>query len=96
MIAGTMTFRATIHGGHKQDAVEVPFDPADQWGLPAQPLRPGRRGLRVHATLHGEVFATAIVRRSNRFWLLLPEAVERAAGVTAGDLVELGVAPDRS
>jgi hypothetical protein len=37
-------FKAELLSGHKEDAVEVPFDPATEWGIRAKPLWRGRRG----------------------------------------------------
>jgi hypothetical protein len=31
-------FKAQVLSGHKEDAVEVPFDPAHEWDVPAKPL----------------------------------------------------------
>jgi len=30
-------FKAEVLSGHKEQAVEVPFDPAKEWGVAAQP-----------------------------------------------------------
>jgi hypothetical protein len=46
-------FKAELRGGHKEDAIEVPFDPAKTWGMTAVPLWRGRTGHRVLATLNG-------------------------------------------
>ena len=63
--------QATLMRGHKEDAVEVPFDPGKRWSLAQLKLRPGRRGFPVKATLNGVEFESAIVSRSKRFWLLV-------------------------
>ncbi len=86
-------FNATIVSGHKEDAVEVPFDPAERWGSVARSLRPGRRGHAVRGTLGKTPFESAIVARSRRFWLLLPAALEDRAGVTSGDEVHISISP---
>jgi hypothetical protein len=87
------TFQAVLVRGHKEDAVEVPFDPAERWPITSVALRPGRRGFPVAATLTGVAFESAIVARSNRFWLLVPGSVENAAGSSVGDLATITVAP---
>jgi hypothetical protein len=86
-------FTGTVLGGHKGAAVEVPFDPAARWGVPPGPLRPGRRGHRVRATVNGAAVETAVVPRSRTFFLLLDEAVLAAAGAAVGDEVRVRVAP---
>jgi hypothetical protein len=86
-------FRGALLLGHKGHAVEVPFDPGVRWSSTAQPLRPGRRGYLVDATAGGVAFASAIVARSKRFWLLVPDAVMREAGAVTGDTVLVTVAP---
>jgi len=50
-------------------------------------------GDQVRATLRGEAFEAAIVSRTKRHGSLLPADAERAAGVSAGDTVELRVGP---
>jgi hypothetical protein len=90
------TFQAVLSSGHKGNAAEVPFDPAARWSVSAQPLWPGRRGFRVHATLDGLAFDSAIVSRSRRFWLLVPEDASAAAGISAGERCTFVVSPDCS
>lgn len=48
-------FKAELQGGHKDDAIEVPFDPAETWGVASVSLWRGRRGHRVLATKRGVV-----------------------------------------
>jgi hypothetical protein len=87
----TQSFQAVLLSGHKEDAVEVPFDPAERLGLASEALVPGRRGYRVSATLNDTTFESAIVARSKRFWLLVPAAVVQATGVAVGDAVRVSV-----
>jgi uncharacterized protein DUF1905 len=82
-------FEATVLAGHKEDAVEVPFDPAERWGVAPRALRPGRRGYAVDVAIGRTRFASAIVPRSKRHWLLIPASV----GVRTGDVVEVVVSP---
>jgi hypothetical protein len=86
-------FSGELLSGHKQDAVEVPFDPGSQWGLQPQPLRPGRRGYPVKATINGHRFESAIVPRQKRWFLLIDVEVARAAGVRVTDTVKVTVEP---
>ncbi|RYE02116.1 MAG: DUF1905 domain-containing protein [Sphingobacteriales bacterium] len=85
------TFEATLLSGHKEDAVEVPFDPAERLGLANESLGPGRRGYRVKATLNGQTFDSAVVSRSKQFWLLVPASVVTAAGVAINDSVQISL-----
>ena len=77
--------------GHKEDAVEVPFDPATEWGVPAKPLWHGRRGHAVSATVNGFPFESAIVPRRKRFFMLIDADVAKSAGIAEGGVVEIGV-----
>jgi Domain of unknown function (DUF1905) len=87
----TKKFKGEVLSGHKEDAVEVPFDPSAVWGLDPQPVRPGRRGHRVKGSLNGKSFESFVVPRQKRFYLLIDEATERKAGVAAGDVVEIAL-----
>ena len=86
-------FSGVVLDGHKGAAVEVPFDPADRWGVAAGPLWPGRRGHRVRGSVNGAAFESAIVPRSRAFWLLLDDAVLGAAGAAVGDTIRVAVEP---
>ncbi len=79
--------------GHKDAAVEVPFDPAERFGLEAVALRRGRRGHRVRAISGKLSFETEIVPRSKRFWLALPATALRDLGLEPGDAIELAIEP---
>ena len=86
-------FKAEILSGHKEDAVEVPFDPATEWGVPPKPLWRGRRGHPVNATVNGFSFAGSIVPRQKKFYLLIDAEAEKAAGVSAGNVVRVVLEP---
>lgn len=86
-------FKAELQGGHKDDAIEVPFDPAETWGVASVSLWRGRRGHRVLATLNRVSFETFIVPRQQTFFMLVSEDIKQKARVAAGDLVEITVAP---
>jgi uncharacterized protein DUF1905 len=86
-------FAGELLSGHKQDAVEVPFDPGNQWQLQPQALRPGRRGFRVKATINGWVFDSAIVPRQKRWFLLIGSDVAASAAVSVADIVRVTVEP---
>jgi predicted DNA-binding protein (MmcQ/YjbR family) len=86
-------FTAELLEGHKEAALEVPFDPAERWSAPQEALRPGRRGHRVSGTLNGVAFESAIVRRSRRFFLLVGEELQGQAKLEPGDTVKVAVQP---
>ncbi|MBN8481956.1 MAG: DUF1905 domain-containing protein [Xanthomonadales bacterium] len=86
-------FEAVLTAGHKEDAVEVPFDPATHWSRASESLRPGRRGVRVDAEIGGHRFEGAVVSRSRRHWLPVPAAVCKAAAIAVGDEVTVRLAP---
>jgi hypothetical protein len=86
-------FRAEVLAGHKGAAVEVPFDPAVQWRLPAAPLRKGRRGHQVQGSVNGVRFEGEIVPRSKKFYLVLDEELLVRAEVPVGELVTVVVQP---
>lgn len=86
-------FSGELLSGHKQDAVEVPFDPAGEWKLQPKSLWPGRRGFRVKATIKGRAFESAIVARQKRWFLLIDSEVARRAGVGLADTVQVTVEP---
>jgi hypothetical protein len=85
--------RGVLREGHKGAAVEVPFDPAERWGIAAIPLRTGRRGHRVVATIGSVTFETTIVARARRHFVLIDAATCAAAAVAPGDEVALTVQP---
>jgi hypothetical protein len=86
-------FKGEVLAGHKEHAVEVPFDPAAEWGIQPQPLWRGRRGHLVKATVNGLSFETSIVPRQKKFYLLIDAEAARAAGVSSGGIVEVVVKP---
>lgn len=92
-VSAKRSFDAILQSGHKQCAVEVPFDPATAWSRPAAALWPGRRGHRVHAVCNGVAFDSAIVARSRSFWLLIEDDMRTKAGWKKGDLLNVEVAP---
>ena len=46
------SFTAEILAGHKDDAVEVAFNPAEVWNMLPRPLWRGRKGHLVKGTLN--------------------------------------------
>jgi hypothetical protein len=85
------TFKAELLPGHKDSAVEVPFDPLQLWQVETKPLWKGRRGVEVEATLNGFQFASCIVPRQKRYYMLVDKDVIAATGVAPGDLVTASV-----
>jgi hypothetical protein len=79
--------------GHKQNALEVPFDPAKEWNIQAQPLWRGRRGFRVKARIKGFAFESSIVPRQRRFFLLIDPVVAELAELVVGSRIRATVEP---
>src|SRR6266850_6430224 len=86
-------FRAPLLEGHKEDAVEVPFNPERRWSTPARPLWRGRRGHHVRGLLNRVRFESVIVPRSRRFYVLVDDDLKRAVGLSVGDVVEVALEP---
>src|SRR6185295_19909202 len=87
-------FKAELLSGHKEMmAVEVPFDPAEEWQIDPQPLWRGRRGHSVDAVIKRVSFESAIVPRQKKCYLLVDRESQSSAGVSEGDLVTVTVIP---
>lgn len=86
-------FKAEILSGHKDNAVEVPFDPASEWKIDPKPLWRGRRGHFVLARIKGISFESAVVPRQKRFYLLVDADTSRAGKLSEGDVVSVEVQP---
>ena len=87
-------FKGELIGGHKDAAIQVPFDPAKRWSIAATRLRPGRWGHHVQGSLNGTSFESVVVGRSRRFWLLVDDNLQLEAGVSIGDMVEVALTLD--
>ena len=87
-------FNGEVLTGHKEHAVEVPFDPIETWGLQPRPIWRGRRGYIVSGTLNGFHFDESfIVPRSKKFFLIVDKDMEREAGIAVGEVVRISVEP---
>ena len=86
-------FKGELLTGHKEAAVEVPFDPAKHWAIPPKQLWRGRHGHSVRAKMNGAPFETFIVPRSKRFFMLVNDELLKALGVSVGDTVSVSVEP---
>ena len=78
--------------GHKEDALEMPFDPGTEWGPESQRWR-GRNGHILTARINGHSFAGYVVPRQKRFYLIVDKEIGAAAGVATGDLVKVALQP---
>lgn len=87
------SFTAELVSGHKQDALEVPFNPAQEWDVQPEPLWRGRRGFRVKARLNGVAFNGSIVPRQKRFFLLIDPEVAESTGIVPGSRIRVMVEP---
>ena len=86
-------FRAEVLSGHKDNAVEVPFDPTDVWGVAPKQLWRGRRGHEVQGLLNGFSFESCIVPRQKRFFMIIDEDIKKGAKISVGDVVTATVKP---
>jgi len=97
--AGGMTmpkpqrFRAEILMGHKGAAVIVPFDPTAVWKT--KPVQVGfrRLGHLVRGTINGHAFEGWIGYRWGRYFIMVDDELQRAAGAAVGETVEMMVEP---
>jgi hypothetical protein len=87
------TFTAELLAGHKEDALQLPFDPEEVWQIPPQALWHGRRGHLVEATVNGISFESFVVPRQKKFFLLVDQEVKRLARLATGDEVSASVKP---
>lgn len=87
------SFTAELLSGHKQNALEVPFNPAEEWNVQPKPLWHGRRGFRVKARVKSIAFESSIVPRQRRFYLLIDSEVVKAAELAAGRRIRATVEP---
>ena len=86
-------FKAEVLSGHKENAIEVPFDPAKEWGVEPKPLWRGRRGHSVNATVNGFSYASSIVPRQKKFYLIIDAEAKKTARVEPGALVHVTLEP---
>jgi len=86
-------FTGELLSGHKQDAIEVPFDPSSVWQIEPQPLWRGRRGFRVTARIKDCTFESSIVPRQRNFYLLVDPEVVKSAGLVVGESFQVAVEP---
>ncbi len=86
-------FAAVVLDGHKGPAFEVPFDPAERWGVAPVQLRPGRRGFRVRGTVNKIRFKSAAMGRSRRFFVLVTDDMAKAAKLRIGSKIEVSLLP---
>ena len=89
------SFTGELLSGHKQNALEVPFDPAEEWDIQPQALWRGRRGFRVNARVRGHTFESSIVPRQKRFYLLIEREVVESAGLVVGEQIRVAIEPTR-
>lgn len=82
-----MRFRATLEtNGRTATGIEVPTSVVDA-------LAAGKRPP-VRVTLHEHTYRTTVARMGGRFLVPVSAEVRRAAGVTAGDELDVGIELD--
>jgi hypothetical protein len=85
------TFSGELLAGHKDAALEVPFDPSVAWRAEAKSLWRGRRGYEVKAIVNGVSFESCIVPRQKKFFMLVSADVIKTTGLKIGDTVKAAV-----
>jgi uncharacterized protein DUF5655/uncharacterized protein DUF1905 len=81
-------FTATVFDGHKGAGFEVPFDPAEKWGVAVGKVAAGRRGHNVRGTVNGVRFESVVVPRMRKFFVMVHEEMPVAAGETVEVFLE--------
>ena len=82
-----MRFRATLEtNGRTATGIEVPSDVVDALGAGRRPP--------VRVTLHEHTYRTTVARMGGRFLVPVSAEVRQAAGVTAGDQLDVGIELD--
>ena len=81
----TFTTRVEKAEGMEATGIVVPFDPQEVWGRTRVPVR---------AIINGYEYRTTIARMSGRFLIPLAREHREAAGVAAGDEVEVTLVED--
>ena len=87
------TFTAELLAGHKEDALQLPFDPMELWQIAPEALWRGRRGHMVEATVNGVSFESYVVPRQKKFFLLVDPDTKKVAKLKTGDRVSASVKP---
>jgi hypothetical protein len=82
-------FRATLEtNGRTATGIEVPSDVVDALGAGKRPP--------VRVTLHEHTYRTTVARMGGRFLVPVSAEVRKAAGVTAGDQLDVGIELDEA
>jgi hypothetical protein len=81
-------FRSTLEKerGLGWTIARVPFDPGALW--------PKMIRLRVRGAVNGAAFRTSLFSDGQGFYLLVNREIQRQAGITCGDAVEISLEPD--
>jgi hypothetical protein len=80
-------FRATLEtNGRTATGIEVPTDVVDALGAGKRPP--------VRVTLHEHTYRTSVARMGRRFLVPVSAEVRKAAGVSAGDELDVGIELD--
>jgi Domain of unknown function (DUF1905) len=86
-------FTAVVLEGHKGPGFEVPFDPAERWGVARVKVWPGRNGYRVRGTVNKARFESVALGRSRRFWVLVTDEMAKAGKLKTGSRVAVSLLP---
>jgi hypothetical protein len=86
-------FKAQLLSGHKDHAVEVPFDPTVEWKVEPRLLWRGRRGFPVRGKIGTATFESAIVPRQKKFYLLIDRDLQQSTGLSEGSGAVITIEP---
>jgi hypothetical protein len=86
-------FRTELEMGHKGCAVIVPFDPEKLWGAAPTKVLGESMGHFVEGTMNGAPFQGWIGHRWGRFFILVDDALAKAAAAKPGDRIDVVVSP---
>jgi hypothetical protein len=82
-------FESTVLEGHKGPGFEVPFDPAEKWGIAPAKVGTARNGHRVRLKVNGEQLEAVVVPRMRRFFAM----TEAPSTLAAGERVSVSIEP---
>lgn len=86
-MAGKQTFKTELHQSPGMDAtgIKLPFDINEVWGA---------KRVKVKAVINGVEYRGSAVSMSGEYWMGVPKAFREAAGITAGDHIEVTMERD--
>lgn len=84
-------FVSVVLEGHKVIAFQIPFDPAERWGVAQVQLWPGRRGYLVRGAVNKVRFESVVVSRAWKFFVLVSDQMKKAGKLRNGSTVRVSL-----